>query len=386
MDNTYDTIIIWAWAAWLFTAIQAPFSSKKLILEKTARVWQKVLLSGWERANVSNADIEATRDYFGQNRKAMISLLSRYSNWDIQSFFAENWVSIIEEDRQRLILESWDSRELLNLLVKKAKGNGTDIKINSEVVSIKRPVSWETGLEVLLKNWTKYHAKKVVISSGWKSFYQIWTTWDWYNLASDLWIKIIKPHRWLCWLTTREDLSELSWVSTNLNLELVDKEKTIYRENWPLLFTHFWVSWPIIFNTAVALGEHLNKLGIKEENEKDYLKNNIFIKLKFDLEWSPKRIIKFFNLSENKVNWTCSRESSLGWNLETKLNILDWRSWKEAKVTWWWVSLDELGNNLQSKKIPWLYFCWEILDLTWKTWGFNLQIAWSSWFVVWKNL
>ena len=67
-------------------------------------------MSGWERANVSNADIEPTRDYFTQNKKFLHSIFSKYTNWDIMSFFAESGVEIVEEDRSRLILKSWDSR------------------------------------------------------------------------------------------------------------------------------------------------------------------------------------------------------------------------------------------------------------------------------------
>jgi predicted flavoprotein YhiN len=51
-------------------------------------------------------DIEPTRDYFTQNKKFLHSVFSRYNQWDIMSFFAENGINIVEEDRSRLILES----------------------------------------------------------------------------------------------------------------------------------------------------------------------------------------------------------------------------------------------------------------------------------------
>jgi predicted flavoprotein YhiN len=41
---------------------------------------------------------------------------------------------------------------------------------------------------------------------------------------------------------------------------------------------------------------------------------------------------------------------------------------------------------MQSKKYKWLYFIWEVVDITWKTWWFNLQWAWSSAFVAAKNI
>lgn len=375
MQKTYDIIIIWAWAAGLFTSIESPAFYSKLILEKNDKPGIKVLLSGWERANVSNIDIEPQRDYFGQNKKALISLFKRFNNYDIISFFAENWINIIEEDRWRLILESWDSKELLNLLLKKSKENNTELKCSKSVKSIEK--NWDI-FEITINEEEKFFAKKIVITTWWKSFSQVWTTWDWYEWARNFWHKIINPHRWLCWIVTKKDLSEVSWVSCDLKVELFDKneKKVIYEEFWPLLFTHFWVSGPIIFNLWVALWEYLNELRVKnyklEVNDEIYIKDNIFIKLSFLVEKTPKRVLKFFDLSEE--------------NKEINLELQDYRSWKEAKVTWWWINLDELNNSLESKLVPWLYFAWEILDITWKTWWFNLQFAWTSWSVVGKSL
>ena len=102
----YDVVIVWAGAAGLFSGICLDKKFKKLILEKTEKPGMKVLLSGWERANVSNMDIEPTRDYFTQNKKFLLSIFSRYNQWDIMSFFSEQGINIVEEDRHRLILES----------------------------------------------------------------------------------------------------------------------------------------------------------------------------------------------------------------------------------------------------------------------------------------
>lgn len=388
MQTYYDIIIIWAWAAWLFTSINAPKNKSKLILEKWKNAWVKVLLSGWERANVSNIDIETSRDYFGQNKKALIWMFKKYNNYDIMSFFVENWTNIIEEDRWRLILESWDSRELLNLLLHKSRQNNTIIKCDSWVIDV---MKINENFEILCNNWTRYTCEKLVITTWWKSFSQVWTTWDGYKWAKNFGHNIITPHRWLCWLVTKKDLTEISWVSCDLNLEVISNitRKTIYTEFWPILFTHFWVSWPIIFNAWVAIWEYINSINLENfiskldfskvpETEKDdyidrnFLKENISLKLTFSFEKTPKRLIKYFELSEI--------------NQEIVLELQDFRSWKEAKVTSGWISLDELNNNLESKVISDLYFAWEILDITWKTWWFNLQFAWTSGYIVGKNL
>ncbi len=388
MQTHFDIIIIWAWAAGLFTSIESPAYLSKLILEKNKNPWVKVLLSGWERANVSNIDIDPQRDYFGQNKKALIGMFKKYNQFDTMWFFAENAVNIVEEDRGRLILESWDSRELLELLVKKSKENNSKIECNTSVVDI---MKIGEKFEILSQNWTRYTCDKLVITTGWKSFSQVWTTGDGYKWAQNFGHTLITPHRWLCGLVTKKDLSEISWVSCDVKLEVISilSNKTIYTETWPLLFTHFWVSGPIIFNAWVAIWEYINSLDLTEfifhldfskipENEKEdyiernFLKENISLKLTFDLQNTPKRIIKFFELVQE--------------NLDINLELQDYRTWKEAKVTGWWIKLDELTNNLESKLVSWLYFAWEILDITGKTWWFNLQFAWTSWHIVWKNL
>lgn len=401
MQTHYDIIIIWAWAAGLFTSIESPVSLNKLILEKNKNPWVKVLLSWWERANVSNIDIEPQRDYFGQNKKALISMFHSFNNYDSISFFAENGINIVEEDRGRLILESGDSKELLNLLVKLAIKNNTKIECSAPVIDTMKV--WKI-FEVLTENGTLYTCNKLVITSGWKSFHQVGTTGDGYKWSQNFGHTIITPYRWLCWLVTKKDLSEISGVSSDLKLEIVSKippaslssqwggirgNKLIYSEVWPLLFTHFWVSWPIIFNGAVALWEYINSLDLTEfistldvwkvpegeRNdyiERNFLKEHIVLKLTFDIEKTPKRVMKFYDLDNEK--------------LEIFLELQDYRTWKEAKVTGGWVKLDELTHHLESKIVPWLYFAGEILDITGKTGWFNLQFAWTSGYVVGKNL
>lgn len=363
---TYDVIIIWAWAAWLFCSINLPKKLNKLILEKNKSAWVKVLLSWWERANVSNINIELEKDYFWQNKKALKSVFSQYNQWDIQSFFSENWVNILEEDRWRLILESWDSSELLNLLVRKSRENWTKIKLNAEVVNIEKK---EDIYLISTSLWEIYQAKNVIISTWWKSFFQVWTTWDWYNFAQRFWLNVVPPHRALCWITTKNDFSELSWSSLNLELQLKDKDKIIYKEYWPLLFTHFWVSWPIVFNASTSLWEYLNLIKIETEQDKiKYILDNITLELDIKKENSTKKIYSFF---KDDIDW---ENKIVSW-------LQDWRSWKEAKATGWWIDVDELDKYMQSKKHKWLFFIWEVVDITWKTWWYNLQWAWSSAYV-----
>ena len=330
-----------------------------------SRVW---LLSWGERANVSNMDIDPERDYFTQNKKFLLSIFSKYTNWDIMSFFSDNWVNIVEEDRSRLILESGDSKELLACLLKNAKENNCELKCWDGVERVEK-ISEGWGYQITTSFWKTYQAKKLIISCWWKSFSHVWTTGDGYDFAEEFGIDIIPPMPCLCWLTTKKDLKDISWVSCKLQMFVKDKKtnKHIFEEKGPILFTHFWVSGPIIHNTSVVLWVYLNSLGIPETEFDIYMKDNIYLELDFTLENLPKSLLKFFELTEE--------------NITVQIDLHSFRSMKEAKATSGWVSTNELDNHMQSKKHENLYFIWEVVDVTGKTWGFNLQWAWSSWFV-----
>lgn len=70
---------------------------------------------------------------------------------------------------------------------------------------------------------------------------------------------------------------------------------------------------------------------------------------------------------------------------EVQLHLADLKSWAEAKVTGGGVKLGELTNTFECKKIEHLSFIGEVLDLTGKTGGFNLQQAWATGYVCGKG-
>lgn len=390
----YDVVIIWGWAAGLFTGICLDKKLKKIVLEKNAKPGIKVLLSGWERANVSNMDIEPMRDYFTQNKKFLLSIFSKYTNWDIMSFFAENNVSIVEEDRSRLILESGDSKELLACLLEKLRENKCELwnwdwveniiprenniltgewKNTDKYLQWDVP-DWDWKYKVVTTAGKKYFAKNVVMSAWGKSFAHVWTTGDGYNMADKLGIKMTPTHPCLCWVSTKNDFKEISWVSAKVNMKFIDKKSNtiIYSEFWPILFTHFWVSGPIIHNVSVVAWEYLNSLHIPEEEFEKYFCDNFKLEIDIPLENATKSMVKFFNLHpENTI---------------INIDLHSFRSLKEAKATSGWIDTNELDNNMQSKKYPWLYFNWEVVDVTGKTGWFNLQWAWSSAFATAQHI
>jgi hypothetical protein len=337
---------------------------RKIILEKNASLGKKVILSGGERCNVTNIDISPEDDYFGENIKAIHGLLAKFSNYDMIEWIEKHGISTCIEDRGRVILESGKSKDLLNLLMTESEKNRTEIRTRYDIAKIEKV---DDIFRVYDITGGIIEGKSLIIATGGKSFSQVGTDGFGYTIAKQFDIDMTDPYRGLCGMVTREDLSELSGSTIDVTLSLFDGKKLLYDEKGSFLFTHTGLSGPIVFNAVIKLGEHLRKLGVKESQQKSYFEEHITIKLTFHAESMTKRVQTFFHLDDIVDS--------------TILHLQDLKSWNEAKVTGGGVKLSELTNSFESKKVSGLYFIGEVLDLTGKTGGFNLQQAWASGYV-----
>ena len=364
----YDVAIIGAWASGIFASIHIPENLNIILLEKTGKIASKVLLSWGERCNVSNMYIDKETDFCGKNKKVLHSLFHSFSQYDMLDWLEKQWIQVQEEENGRLLLKSGDACELVYMFEKKLQKKNITLKKNFPVISLEKKddiffITWES---------MNLRVKKVVIATGGKSFAQVGTDGYGYSLAKKFWIKIIPPYKWLTGINTQEDLSVLAGIKVEkLRLKVSAQWKIISEETGSILFTHFWISGPIVFNTSLKLWEYARKNGV-EQDENIFLKENIELWVDFSKKEIPKKCKSFFNISQE--------------NTQIKLLFNDFRSWKEAKVSGGWVALDELSKNFESKKLPWLYFIGEVVDLTGKTGGYNLQLAWSMGYHLAKNI
>ena len=361
----YDIIIVWAGASGLMCSIFAPKKAKKLIIEKTSKIASKVYLSWWERCNFSNMYIDIEEDYFGKNKKFLFSVFSKFSNYDMIEFLEKNGVKTKIEEHGRILLDSNKSTDIIELLVDKVRDNDVELELNTELLDLKK--KWNI-FHIKTNKWN-FQTKKLVIATWWRSFPQLGTTWDAYRIAESFGINLLDPYKGLCGMTTKKDLSSLAGSSIITAVILWDKEEKIYSQISPLLFTHWGITWPCIFNTTLKLWEYLRSKWIKPAQEDEYIRNNIKVSFQLEEENITKKIQQFFPIEE-----------------EIFLEIQNIRGRKEAKVSGWWILVDEITASFESKKVPWLYFIWENLDITGKTWGYNLQFAWSSGYICGSNL
>ena len=287
----------------------------------------------------------------------------------MKDFLQINDIETQVEDSGRIILKSWKAKQLLALLIQKSEENNTEIKLNQTITNIQKAEN-----NYIIKTETEeFTCKKLVIATGGVSHPKTWTDGYWLNLAKQFDLEITKPYPALCGIETQTDLSNLSWSSVVAEVKLFNNNKIIYQQEWNLLFTHRWLSGPVIFNTTAAIWEYLSK---KQKYNPEYIQTNTHIEINI----ADKYITKRLKQSELLTTDVSNNSSSIDLKIK-KITDID-----TAKVSWWWISMDEIKPSFESKKIPNLYFIWETLDITGQTGWFNLQRAWSSGFICGKNI
>lgn len=344
----YDIILIWWWASSLFFCANINKNLKIAVLEKTNHLGTKLLMAGWWRCNYTNLNANA-ETYLWKNIKMLKSVFHKFWPQETLERFHQRWLESEIEDNWRAFPKSRKSKDVLDLLIKKSKDNNIEFYVNSEVLKVDKKDSY---FEIKTKE-KSFKTKKMVIATWGKSFPNTGTTWFAYKIVKQFDIEVIKPYPWLCWLETIQNFSNLSWSSAKVKINLFCKNKLLVEKKWTLLFTHRWISWPIVFDLSLFIGKIIQ--------QKKYQLKDFYLEIEF-LE-TTKRIRREIDLNIIKVD------------------ILKIRDWNEAKVTGGWISMDEINPDFQSKKVSWLYFLWECLDCTGYTWGYNFQWCRSSAFL-----
>ena len=352
-EKIYDIIILWAWPAWFFCANKIDKWKSILILDKSDSPAQKLLFSAKWRWNITNLKINPEKDYATDNPDFVKSAFEKYWVKDFLEFLNDEWIEINEENNGRILLKSGKVKQFHEKLLQIIENKWVEIIYNSDFLSVKKV---DNIFEVGTSNWT-YQAKIFIVATWWPSFPKLWATWVAIDIAKSFRLKTTPYYPALVWFETKQDFSSLSGSSVIGDLSVIKWNNVIYAESGPILFTHWWISGPAVFNASLFTEESPTVTKYK-------------IKLKVSNKEITKRLLSFLWFRMNKLD-----------EYIISSDIINVRWLDEAKVCWWGVETRNLNSNFECKDIPWLYFIWECLDVTWKTWWYNLQWCRTSWAV-----
>ena len=161
------------------------------------------------------------------------------------------------------------------------------------------------------------------------------------------------------------------------------EDGTVFKEN--LLFTHRGLSGPAVLQISSywQAGEFvtINDSLLNEQRQahpNQSLKNTLAMQL-------PKRLVECLQQLGQIPDVTLKQFNSR--EQETLIDTLtNWRvqpngteGYRTAEVTLGGVDTNELSSRtMEARKVPWLYFIGEVMDVTGWLGGYNFQWAWAS--------
>ncbi|MBN2345806.1 MAG: NAD(P)/FAD-dependent oxidoreductase [Candidatus Aminicenantes bacterium] len=401
MDEKRKVTVIGGGSSGMMAAIRAARGGAAVVLlERKDRVGRKLLATGNGRCNLSNTDLSLSR-YHGGDRAFIAAVLSRFPAASAIDFFEELGIACHQEGEGRVYPRSNQASAVLDVLRWEMERLQVDARPGYDVREIARN---DKGFRLKLGAGGERTAGRVVLACGGMAGPQFGSDGSGLRLAAALGHRIVGPLAALVPLRLHAGfLRRLKGVSFEGRGEVRCGDETLRGEEGEFLFTDSGISGPPVLqlsrSAAVALQrgrEPCIVLDLFLSSSLEQLDAALEVRFRRQGHKSlvdglvgllHKRLIPVV-LSEAGFEYQALPCSEISAAARARLARLlkSWplavsgtMPWPEAHVTAGGVDLRDVHpETLESRTVPGLFFCGEILDVDGDCGGFNLQWAWSS--------
>lgn len=386
-------------AGMLAAATAAQSGHRVILLEKNEKLGKKLYITGKGRCNLTNAGgREAFFENVVRNPRFLYSAWSNYSAEDIRTLMHSLGVPTKVERGGRVFPESDKSSDILRALEQHLIQCGVDIRLHSQVLSIRTEDGRVTGVAL---PGSVLPADAAILCTGGVSYPSTGSTGDGYKFAAALGHTVLSPAPSLVPLTTVENWpGTLSGMTLkNVTLRAYIKQKRVYEELGELLFAHFGVTGPLVLSASAMLPEDTTDVRLEIDLKPGLTAEQLDRRLLRDLDAAKQKNLRnaFFGLLPQRLLPVVLEQSGIDPELSASeftraqrqrltatlkalpLTINGTRPLTEAIITRGGISTREVRPaTLESRLVHGLYFAGEVLDVDAMTGGYNLQIAWST--------
>lgn len=407
--SSYDVIVIGGGPSGLMASVAAAErGASVLLIDKGAKLGRKLGISGGGRCNVTNMkERDELIAHIPGNGRFLYSALDHFDNRSIAAFFEDLGIRLKEEDNGRMFPVSDKASSVVSALIGKIKALGVSILKDSPVTEVLYGEDRVHG--VRLASGKELRARSVIIATGGKSVPQTGSTGDGYRWAEAAGHTITELYPTEVPIVSREDWiksGELQGLSLRDVILTVwnEKGKKLIAHRGDMIFTHFGLSGPIALRCSQFLRQVQRRTGKSEVD----MSIDLFPDLRPDeaerlirerLDADPKKTVRNIfkgmlpdrlvplalaksgidgDVMGNQLSKT-GQSALAGFLKRMPVTVHGTRSLEEAFVTGGGVHLKEIQpGTMESKLMPGLYFCGEILDIHGYTGGYNITAAFST--------
>ena len=393
------TAIIGGGASGLAAAVSAAGipDNKVTVFERQQRVCRKLLATGNGRCNLTNIHASAA-DYHGADVAFAAPALAAFSPEAVLALFSSLGLVTVTQYGGRVYPLSDSANSVADILRYSCETRGVSFMTASPVMAILR-----SGGRFCVKTAEdSFLFDNVIVACGGMAGGKLGGTGDGYSLLSALGHTRTKLYPALVPISTENEYPRaLKGIRCDAELSLIKKSSVIARSRGELQFTETGISGPAAFDISrdAALNDSCT---VKIDFLADYSRDDVLALL-------LQKQISLSNLQSGEI-LTGVLHNRLGRMLvkysgadaqlpisalsgkaldkitsackEFRLDVKGVGGFDAAQITVGGISTKDFrADTLESRIVPGLYACGEVLDIDGPCGGYNLQWAWASGFL-----
>ena len=394
-----EIVVIGAGASGLMAAyhaaralVDAGSAAQVTVLEKMPRPARKVMITGKGRCNFTN--VKDWNAFSGHIRSKANFVKSAFYNLPSQAvvdWFEGFGMPTVVERGDRAFPASHHASDVVDTLVNACLSLGVKLETEAEVASVERQPQ---GFDVKLVDGREWKCARLIVATGGLSYPTTGSTGDGLRWAVELGHKLVPTFPSLTALVPKgykqtEDkdlhidrstpLAELGQQLCgiqlkNIQLSLLIEGTEADSEFGDIDFTDGGLEGPV--------GFQLSRKAVKALVNGSRVSLDLDLKPGVDLTELTVRVKQLWAEIEKDradtkvwVNLVSIAKALKSWQFE----IVGHVGYERAVVTAGGVSTDDfVAKTMESRVVPGLYLCGEVLDIDADTGGYNLQLAFST--------
>ncbi len=409
-NDKWEIVVVGAGAAGLAAAIcaaEAGAGRRLLIIEGAKKPGAKILVSGGGRCNVTNEQV-TPEDYWGGSRAIVRNVLAQFDDQRTRRWFASLGVELKREPQGKYFPVSDRAQTVLDALLRRVGQLGITLWTGTRVREI---VPEDGRLALGLSDGQRIAAQRVVVACGGLALPKSGSDGAGLEMMRALGHTIVPTTPALTPLVLRRGpalggrFAEFSGIAIDATLRLCRRghAKPLSVQSGALLFTHFGLSGPAAMNMSrhwlrerlehpqVALDAFIGSSQFDSTEQADawlleqsHLFPTRHLASALTAVYTERLAAAIAGDANPPLSQLAARDRRKTAHLLTALpvEIAGARDYSHAEATAGGVALNEIDyRTMQSRKVPGLFLCGEILDVDGRIGGFNFQWAWSSGYV-----
>ncbi len=397
--------IIGGGAAGMMAAITAARKGAAVtVLERNDRVGKKILVTGNGKCNLGNY-VLSPEEYYGSSREWIGKALERFDTEATVAFFSS--LGLLMKEKNGYIYPACEQAAVvLDVLRFEMTSLGIQVITECKINHVERDTA--SGKIKVGDGSREYVFDAVVLSCGSKAAPKTGSDGSGYKLAKQLGHALIPTVPALVQLQCREDyLKAVAGVRADAMVQVYRGKKCVAKERGELQLTEYGISGIPVFQLSRIVNYILREEKevrvvidlLPDYSEEAYaelcvgrslLQNERTVEEFFTGMLNKKLMQLFIKQVGLKGKQQVEQADKEGIRQVYRLcrawelHVTGSNPYDNAQVCAGGVDTGELTENMESKKVPGVYFAGEIMDVDGKCGGYNLQWAWCSGYLAGK--